>query len=76
VAGTSGCDRFVVQRAEVAQIVGDDGSVFGAGERRYFGIGEGHAVGVACDRLHVVSARVQLACDRWAQHLVKEQLHR
>jgi H+/Cl- antiporter ClcA len=38
VASPAGCYRLVVQRAEVAKVIGDDGAVLSAGERQDLGI--------------------------------------
>src|SRR5580704_16415100 len=38
MAGPARCYRFVVQRAEVAKVIGDDDTVLSTGQRQHFGI--------------------------------------
>ena len=69
-------DGFIVERPEVAEVIGDDGAVLGLSEGEDFGIGQGLAGGVVADRLGVVAAVAQFAGDGRGEHLVKEQFHR
>ncbi len=76
VAGSAGGDGLVVEGAEVAEVVGDDGAVLGLGEGEDFGVGQGLAVGVAGDGFGVVASVSEVAGDGGGEHFVEEEFHR
>ena len=73
MTGPARGDRFVVQGAEVAEVVGDDGAVLRPGED--VGVGEGSAVGVPGDGFGVVAAGLEFAGDGGGEHLIEQEFH-
>jgi hypothetical protein len=65
-------EGLAVEWTEVADVVGDQGALFAAGERHDLAICESFALGVAADGLDVVSAAAEFASDRWSEHLVEQ----
>ena len=61
VALATGSDRFVVQRAEIAQVVGDHGAVLSPGQGQHLRVRQSLAIRMPGDGFGVVPACPQFA---------------
>ena len=67
-------DVAVVDRDEVALVVGDECAILGSRPGEEIFVGSAALLGALCDGDHVVFALAQLLSDRRRIHLVEQQL--